>query len=214
LWTGKTTSLTSSLFFRQTNNEITNYRILREDGITEQTSLNLNRSQNYGLEVVLNQDVTNWWKVSSNVTFFQRSIQASADVPGILTRTNRSWTGRLTSDLRPMRGTAVQVAVNYRSPFLIAQGTINSFFNVDMGVKQTILNGRGTLTLRISDIFNTLQFQSDSFGPNFVATSLAKRESRIGFIGFSYRLSRQAVKDEDDDKRQPNNSGGDTDEPN
>lgn len=211
LWTGKTTSLTSSLFFRQTNNEITNYRTLRDDGITEQTSLNLNRSQNYGLEVVLSQDIAQWWKVNGNFTFFQRSIQASADIPGILTRTNRSWTGRLTSDFRPTRGTAIQLAVNYRSPFLIAQGTINQFFNVDIGIKQDILNGRGTLNLRVSDLFNTLQFQSDSFGPNFLATSLGKRESRIGFIGFSYRLSRQRAKESDDDKRQPDQSGGEPD---
>lgn len=211
LLTGESTALTSSLFFRQTNNEITNYRTLRADGITEQTSLNLNRSQNYGLEVVLNQDITRWWKVSSNVSFFQRSIQASADVPGILTRTNRSYTGRLTTDLRPVRGTAIQIAANYRSPFLVAQGTISRFFNVDVGVKQDVLKGRGTLTLRISDVFNTLQFQSDSFGPNFVATSLGKRESRIGFIGFSYRLSRQVAKDEEKDDDRPDTGGGTSD---
>ncbi|MFD2574114.1 TonB-dependent receptor domain-containing protein [Spirosoma soli] len=212
LWTGKSTSLTSSLFFRQTNNEITNYRTLREDGITEQTSLNLNRSQNYGLEVVLNQDITNWWKANGTFTFFQRSIQASADVPGILTRTNRSWTGRLTSDFRPTRALAIQLAVNYRSPFLVAQGTINSFFNVDIGVKQDVLKGRGTLSLRVSDIFNTLQFRSDSFGPNFLATSLGKRESRIGFIGFSYRLSKQKAKEKErDDDRERDNAPGEPD---
>lgn len=213
LWNGKSTSLNSSLFFRQTNNEITNYRTLREDGITEQTSLNLNRSQNYGLEVVLNQDITSWWKVNGTFTLFQRSIQASADVPGILTRTNRSWTGRVTTDLRPTRGTAIQLAVNYRSPFIVAQGTINSFFNVDIGVKQDVLNGRGTINFRVSDIFNTLQFQSDSFGPNFLATSLGKRESRIGFIGFSYRLSRQIVKEKerDRDSRQSDDTPGDID---
>ncbi|RYC67082.1 TonB-dependent receptor domain-containing protein [Spirosoma sordidisoli] len=213
LWNGKSTSLTSSLFFRQTNNEITNYRTLREDGITEQTSLNLNRSQNYGLEVVLNQDITRWWKASGNFSFFQRSILASADVPDILSRTNRSWTGRVTFDLKPTRQTAIQLVYNYRSPFLVAQGTINSFTNVDLGVKQTVLKGRGTLSLRVSDVFNTLQFQSDSFGPNFLATSLSKRESRIGFIGFSYRLSRQISReqDRDNDDRQPDNPAGDPD---
>lgn len=211
LWTGKSTSLTSSLFFRQTNNEITRYRTLRADGITEQTSLNLNRSQNYGLEVVVDQDITSWWKVNGTATFFQRTIQASADIPGILTRTNRSWTGRVTSNFRPARGTSIQVAVNYRSPFIVAQGTINEFFNVNIGVKQDVLKGRGTLSLRVSDIFNTLQFQMDSFGPNFQATTLGKRESRIGFIGFSYRLSRQQSRDKDRDLDRSSDSNADRD---
>ena len=206
LWNGKTTSINSSLFYRQTNNEITSYRTLRDDGITEQTSLNLNRSQNYGLEVVANQDITNWWKVNGTFTFFQRSIQGGANIPGVLTRTNRSWTGRLTTDLRPTRGTAIQLAVNYRSPFIVAQGTINSFFNIDIGVKQDVMNGRGTLNFRVSDIFNTLQFQSDSFGPNFLSTTLGKRESRIAFIGFSYRLSKKVIKTREREERESNES--------
>lgn len=209
LWYGKSTSLTSSLFFRQTNNEVTNYRTLRPDGITEQTSLNLNRSQNYGLEFVVNQDVLKWWKINGNFSFFQRTIQASSDVPGILTRTNRSWTARFTSNMRPKRGTDIQLALNYRSPFIVAQGTINGFFNVDLGLKQEILKGRGTINLRVSDIFNTLQFQSDSFGPNFVSTSRNKRESRIAFIGFSYRLSKQVTKERNaDEERERDNSAG------
>ena len=211
LWNGKTTSVNSSLFYRQTNNDITSYRTLREDGITEQTSLNLNRSQNYGLEVVANQDITNWWKVNGTFTFFQRSIQGGANIPGILTRTNRSWTSRVTTDLRPWRGTAIQLAVNYRSPFIVAQGTIHSFFNVDIGVKQDVLKGRGTLSFRVSDIFNTLQFQIDSFGPNFRANTVGKRESRIGFIGFSYRLSRKIVKVRDHEDRETDTSPGEND---
>ena len=201
LWNGKTTAITSSLFFRQTNNDITRYRTLRPDGITEQTYLNLNRSQNYGLEVVLDQEITRWWKVNANATFFQRTIQGNADTPDLLTRTNKSWTGRITSNFRPTRGTAIQVAYNYRSPFIVAQGTISQFTNLDIGVKQDIMKGRGTLSLRISDIFNTLQFQIDSYGSNFQANQLSKRESRIGFIGFSYRLSRQKTKEKDNDER-------------
>ncbi|WP_229311030.1 TonB-dependent receptor [Larkinella soli] len=209
LWYGKSTSLTSSLFYRQTNNEVTTYRTLRPDGITEQTSLNLNRSQNYGLEIVLSQDITKWWKANGNFSFFQRTIQGSADVPGILTRTNRSWTARVTSNMNPKRGTDIQIAANYRSPFIVAQGTIKGFFNVDVGVKQEVLKGRGTVSLRVSDVFNTLQFRNESFGPNFVSTSRNKRESRIGFIGFSYRLSRQVTRERDRERdREDNNSGG------
>ncbi|MFC5411380.1 TonB-dependent receptor domain-containing protein [Larkinella bovis] len=197
---GKNTTLTSTLFYRQTNNEITSYRVLRPDGITEQTSLNLNRSQNYGLELVLSQEITRWWKANGNFSFFQRNIQASADVPGILTRTNRSWTARVTSNMNPRKGTDIQVAFNYRSPFIVAQGTIKAITNVDIGVKQSVLKGRGTVSLRVSDIFNTMQFRNESFGPNFVSTSRNKRESRIGFIGFSYRLSKQVVREKDRDQ--------------
>ena len=207
LFTGKTTLVTSTLFFRQTNNDITRYQTLRPDGITEQTFLNLNKSENYGLEFVVDQELTRWWKVNGTATFFQRTITGNADTPSVLTRTNRSWNGRITSNFTPKRGTAIQLAVNYRSPFIIAQGTIQQFFNVDIGVKHDVMKGRGTLNLRVSDIFNTLQFQANTFGDNFESTRLGKRESRIGFIGFSYRLSRSVLKDKDRDDRRDDTPG-------
>ncbi|WP_234736310.1 outer membrane beta-barrel family protein [Tellurirhabdus bombi] len=211
LWYGKSTSVTSSLFYRQTINEVTRFRTLRPDGITEQTFLNLNKSQNYGLELVVNQDILKWWKVNGNFSFFQRTIQSSPDLPGVLTRTNRSWTARLTSNMSPKKGTDLQVLLNYRSPFIVAQGTIKGFFNVDLGVKQDVLKGRGTINLRVSDIFNTLRFQNESFGTNFVSSTVNKRESRIAFIGFSYRLSRQISRDRDDrDKKENSESAGES----
>lgn len=201
LWYGKTTSLTSTLFLRQTNNNITRYRTLREDGVTESTFLNLNRTQNYGLEVVVTQELLKWWKVNANFSFFQANIQPGPGVPNVLTRTNRSWTTRLNSTMSPWKGTDLQLTMNYRSPFIVAQGTIQGFFNVDIGLKQDVLKGRGAVNFRVSDIFNTLQFRSETFGPNFTSTSRAKRESRIAFIGFSYRLSKQVVRERDRQRR-------------
>lgn len=211
LFTGKTTLVTSTLFFRQTNNDVTRYQTLRADGITEQTFLNLNSSENYGLEFVVDQEIARWWRVNGTATFFQRTIRGNADTPSLLTRTNKSWTGRVTSNFTPKRGTAIQLAVNYRSPFIIAQGTIQEFFNVDIGVKHDVLKGRGTLNLRVSDIFNTLQFQANTFGDNFESTRLSKRESRIGFIGFSYRLSRQIAKDKEGEDDRRNDTPGEGD---
>ncbi|GAA4468395.1 outer membrane beta-barrel family protein [Nibrella saemangeumensis] len=211
LWYGKTTSLTSSLFFRQTNNSITRYRTLRPDGVTEQTSLNLNRAQNYGVEIVLSQEILKWWKVNGNFTFFQANIQPGPGVPEALSRTNQSWTARLNSSLSPRKGTDMQVAVNYRSPFIVAQGTIQGFFNVDFGVKQEVLKGRGTVNFRISDIFNTLQFRSETFGSNFTAVSRNKRETRIAFIGFSYRLSKQVFRDRERKDREEREGSEDND---
>ncbi|GAA4407618.1 outer membrane beta-barrel family protein [Nibrella viscosa] len=201
LWYGKTTSLTSTLFFRQTTNDVTRYRTLREDGVTETTYLNLNRSQNYGLEVVVTQELLRWWKVNGNFSFFQSTIQPGPGIPNLLTRTNRSWTTRLNSTLSPWKGTDLQLTLNYRSPFIVAQGTIQGFFNVDFGLKQDVLKGRGSINFRVSDIFNTLQFRINSFGPNFESYTVAKRESRIAFIGFSYRLSKQVTRERERQRR-------------
>jgi iron complex outermembrane recepter protein len=191
LWYGKTTSLTSTAFYRATTDNVTRYRRLRDDGVTEQTYLNLARSYSYGMEFVVNQDITSWWKANGNFSYFIATIKGDPGVPDVLTQTNRSWTARINSNMTIAKGFDSQVSVNYRSPFIIPQGEIQSFFNVDVGVKKDVLKGRGAITLRVSDIFNTLRFRINTFGEGFTSYTEAKRESRIAFIGFTYRFGKQ-----------------------
>ena len=51
-----------------------------------------------------------------------------------------------------------------------------------------MLRDKGSLTLRVSDIFNTLQFNFNASGTGFEALTRNKRESRIAYLGFSYRF--------------------------
>lgn len=191
LWYGKSTSLTSTAFYRGTTDNVTRYSRLREDGVTEQTYLNLATSSSYGLEFVLNQDITRWWKANGNFSYFMSNIQGDPTTPDVLTRSNSSWSARVNSNMTIMKGFDTQVSVNYRSPFIVPQGEIQSFFNVDLGVKKDIMKGRGAVSLRVSDIFNTLRFRIDRFGEGFTGFTEGKRESRIAFIGFTYRFGKQ-----------------------
>lgn len=191
LWYGKSTSLTSTAFYRATTDNVTRYRRLREDGVTEQTYLNLANSSSYGVEFVLNQDITRWWKANGNFSYFMATIQGDPNTPDVLTRSNSSWNARVNSNMTIMKGFDTQVSINYRSPFIVPQGEIKSFFNVDLGVKKDVLKGRGAVSLRVSDIFNTLRFRIDRFGEGFTGFTEGKRESRIAFIGFTYRFGKQ-----------------------
>ncbi|MPR34301.1 TonB-dependent receptor domain-containing protein [Salmonirosea aquatica] len=192
LWYGKSTSLTSTAFYRATTDNVTRYRRLRDDGVTEQTYLNLARSYSYGLEFVLNQDITRWWKANGNFSYYMSTIKGDPGVPDVLTQSNRSWTARINSNMTIAKGFDSQVSINYRSPFIIPQGEIQSFFNVDVGVKKEVLKGRGAISLRVSDIFNTLRFRINTYGEGFTSYTSAKRESRIAFLGFTYRFGKQA----------------------
>ena len=49
------------------------------------------------------------------------------------------------------------------------------------------------ITLRVADIFNTLQFNFNAYGTGFESISRNKRESRIVYLGFSYRFGNATV---------------------
>jgi hypothetical protein len=83
----------------------------------------------------------------------------------------------------------VQVNTNYNSPINTSQGKIKEMFSTDFAVKKDFMDGRLSLTFRVSDIFNTRKFDSQTFGENFLISSTRKMESRVAYLGISYRLS-------------------------
>ena len=62
------------------------------------------------------------------------------------------------------------------------------------GAQASELGDKGTFTLRVADVFNTLRFNSTAFGPGLATDIRFKRESRIAFLGFAYRFGQNRAK--------------------
>lgn len=77
---------------------------------------------------------------------------------------------------------------SYCSPVVTAQGARLAQYSADFTAKQTVLKDKGSLTLRVSDLFNTRQFNNNAAGPGFEVRSRNKREPRIVYLGFTYRF--------------------------
>ena len=100
------------------------------------------------------------------------------------------YTSRLNTTVSLSKLLDLQLSANYRSPVVSAQGQRLTQFNADFAAKYSVLKEKGSLTLRVSDIFNTLQFNFNAYGAGFESISRNKRESRIAYLGFSYRFGR------------------------
>jgi outer membrane receptor protein involved in Fe transport len=158
--------------------------------VTSTTRINLGDEINYGLEVVGSLPLAAFWKVSGSASAFRRIIQGSVANTDI-TNANFVYTSRINTTITPVKKLDVQVSLNYRSPVVTAQGRRQTAVNVDAAAKYTFLpQDRGTLTLRVSDVFNTLRYNFNAYGPGLDAVSYNKRESRVGFLNFSYRFGR------------------------
>lgn len=60
---------------------------------------------------------------------------------------------------------------------------------LNIGSSYTILDGKGTLSLRVNDIFNGMRFKFDSFEP-YEQNGQFKWESRTIYVGFDYRFGK------------------------
>lgn len=162
------------------------------------------------LETVAAAPLSSAWKLSANASAFRRIIKGSAPTNADFNNSNFVYTGRLNTTVSPTKHLDLQLSANYRSPVVTAQGQRLTQFSTDFAAKQAVLKDRGSLTLRVSDLFNTQQFNFNAFGPGFASASRNKRESRVVYLGFTYRFGKVGgdaarTKRKDD---QPDDAGG------
>ncbi|HQJ45836.1 MAG TPA: TonB-dependent receptor [Ignavibacteriaceae bacterium] len=176
--------LTSSFFYKYTNDVITSFTILRDDGVTETTWRNLAKSSSYGIELTTSLPLVDWLRINGSFSYFNTKY----DGLNISTNDN-SWISKLNTTFMLSKDFNFQINTNYNSPILTAQRKVNSMFSTDLAVKKDFLDGQLSVTFRVSDIFNTRKMDSETFGTNFFTSSYRKMESRVAYLGISYRLS-------------------------
>ena len=84
----------------------------------------------------------------------------------------------------------------YHGKRVSAQGTFDPMQMMDIGLKKDLFDKKLSLTLRVSDVFNTAKFRANLFGDNFSETFERVRDSRALFLNISYKFGQQEKKQE------------------
>jgi outer membrane receptor protein involved in Fe transport len=184
----KNTTINPSIFYRYTDGMITRFRTMDENGIAYSTFENLNRATSYGAELVMSQQLFAWWRANGTFSYYRQIVEGSGAMME-MRNDSYSWSARLVNNINLGKGWDLQVNGFYRSPVVMLQGEMKAMYSADMGLRKNVLNNKGTVTLRLSDIFNTQSFRMFNYGDNFTIDMERKRNSRMVFVGFSYRIN-------------------------
>lgn len=195
------TALTSSIFYRHTENAITNYTFIRPDGVTETTWRNLAKRLSYGVELTLSSPVFEWLRTNSSFTYFKNEFNGLD-----ISNSAYSWIGKLNLTYMPARDFNLQVNLNYEGPNFMGQTKSKEQFSTDLAMKKDFLNGQLSVLFRLSDVFNTREWESETNGTNFFTSSYRKMESRVAYIGITYRLD--ATNNNRERERRQRDEGG------
>ncbi|MCX6161740.1 MAG: TonB-dependent receptor [Ignavibacteriae bacterium] len=195
-------SVTSSVFYKQINDMISRITTVDNTGISMTTYDNLNSANSYGLEFTVNGNPLKWWNFNANATYFRTIINGS-DVNAALNNDNYSYTAKLTSNFSVFKLFDLQVAYNFQGPTILAQGRMDPVQSFDMAIKKDILDNRGSIGFRVSDLFNQIKYSSQTSGPGFTQDMTRVRDSRVAFLTFSYRLGSDGQKNKPTRKEKP-----------
>lgn len=209
-------SITSGLFYRKIQDEITRVVYTDPTDPTKQilSYSNFDNNDAYGVELSGNLDLMKWWSVNFGVDAYFKKVKGTiennlnifeyteVDATNFNARMNHSF--KLTKDFR------LQWFTMYRGQDVGLQFTRKPMWKTDLGASLNVLKGKGTLSIRSSDIFNAMKFEFEGDKPN-PSVGQFTWESQSIYIGFNYKFGsskNKALQRKQRDKNETQGSGG------
>lgn len=205
----KNNTFLASLYYKRTNDLITQYLTSEVDPVTGGyilTYINANSSYSYGTELTSVNYLTKWWDVTSNINIYDSKINTdsvkTSSQPALL-----SWFGKINNNFKLPKNFTIQISGNYQSKTNLpvnnnqqqfgppaqaqsaSQGYIKPFYSVDGAIRKTFLkNNAAAVTLSVSDIFRSRKSFQHSESTYFVQDYYRLRDPQMIKLNLTFRF--------------------------
>lgn len=190
--------------------------------VTFITPINLAKEYRFGFEFNTNYNPFRWWRINGNFNFFR--VETDGDYTFTYTdgngnevvdyqnfdNTAYSWFARVNSKMNLPWGIDWQINSTYNAPQENAQGRSKGILSANTALSKDVLKEKATITLNVSDIFNSRKRKSYTDLPEVYSYSEWQWRQRQIILSFTYRFNmnkQQRMKEE----RQRGDNGGDDD---
>lgn len=199
----KGNNILATLYYRNTNDLITRYQYrdvnpnpAKSDSIFISTYENATSSNAYGLELTSMNRISKWWNVSTNINFYNSSIDGS-NLESALSNSQLSWFGKINNTFTLPYNISIQLTGDYTSktilppgrggggggrmwgaPMSTANGYAEPTYGFDLAIKKEFLKDRSaSVSLSMNDIFATRVSKTHSRS-DFSKTIYSVQENR------------------------------------
>ena len=178
--------ITGGVFHRYTTNGFTRLFVLFDKG-SMVTWTNANTNNSTGAELINYFTINDNFDATLTANYFYTEV--SGEVEGrSFTNQNYSYTLSLMSNWSIPGWFNTQISANYWGPRVIPQGEIRPVFSMNLGLRRNVLNNQATVSLSLSDVFDSRKFSLETNGADFYQFREFFRESRVLTLSFTYRF--------------------------
>lgn len=166
---------------------------LSEDpNVTIQIPLNLQSTENVGLDVSAPFQLNKWWSGMASVSGFYNHF--TGDLSGTsLNKGNFALFGNTNHKFLFKNDWSSEITFSYNSGNRSGYLIFKPQWALGLGIQKKILKGNGTLRFNITDIFWTNLPNAQIAFDNYIEDWNAFRETRVATLGFSYRFGNSKV---------------------
>ena len=195
----KKLTLTTSVYYQK---ETRSFEFIREetgqvtsDGIQIIRSLPINLSTNerIGAEAGVIYSPAKWWRLNSSFNFF--TFTSDGEFNGVeYGTTNSSWFARLSSKFTLPAKIELQANSFYMGPRQTAQSDTKGMFSMNLAMSKDVFKDKATVSLNVSDVFNSRKRRSFTETPTFTSDSEFQWRKRQINLSFIYRFNQPKEK--------------------
>ena len=180
------------------------------------TPINLATESRYGMEFTTSYTPKRNWRLSWNINLFQRQLRGDyryvnfqdQEIVQNFDADNFTWFTRFSAKL-PLPGKIdFQTNLFYRGPSENAQSRNKGILSTNMAFSKDIVKDKATISLNVSDLFNTRKRRSETRTDNVYTYSEFQRRQRSIRLSFLYRFNEP----QSQRNRNGERNGGDDDE--
>lgn len=204
----KNGSFTFGAFYRIINDNIS--RIVLIDPLDPNKSIltftNTDNTNAYGIELSTNYKFTKWWDINASFDLYNQTEKGLVGLEEIEVE-NTASNFRVNNNFKATKDLRFQLFGMYRGSNQNLQFKTKPMWKMDLGASYNLFEGKGTLSARYSDIFNSMFWGFDSDKP-YPSTGQFNWESQTAYIGFSYRFGSNEAKSRARKNRNDNEKQG------
>lgn len=163
-----------------------------DENVTVQIPINLSSSDYYGLTISAPVRINKWWNMINNANLFYNHFNGKLGgttlnngKPALDIRSNNSFTFK--------KGWTAELNANFNSGGQYGFMVMDPQWGIGAGVQKTVMKGKGTVRLNVTDIFWTNLPQAVITYNNYIEKWHAYRETRVANLTFSYRFGNNKV---------------------
>ncbi|WP_299120283.1 outer membrane beta-barrel family protein [uncultured Tenacibaculum sp.] len=188
-------SITLGSFYRNITDVINRVTTLDADNVNPKAQLltfrNFDDTDAYGLELSANYRIAKWWRANASMDFYSQKQFGTTNLTNPTANRievkNEVFNARISNSFTVSKKLRLQLFAMYRGRVKDIQWNVDPMKMVNIGANYSVFKGKGNISFRVNDIFNTMRFQFNSDNP-FTQNGRFKWESRTTFLGFNYRF--------------------------
>ena len=175
---------------RKEVSQVERYAKSMEGEVMYNTYANITYSQNVGVEVIAkNRLFENYLDLTSSVSAYYYQLGGNEQYDIDMTQ-SFSWNARVNANVKILRNLSAQATIFYESPRIVAQGSEDDSFGVDLAIKSSFLNDALSLSFSVRDLFNTRRRGgiSTCYGSDFYQETVNTSSGRTWSLNLSYNF--------------------------